>query len=219
MNRFFRFVTFIMNPFRCLFCGTVCKTNAIACDCCLKKIKAAPRFCLAPSVSNRALMACMGAFPYHEPMIRKGLLNYKFEGYQNAYPLFAKAMFDMNYIAAGEADVVTAVPMDKIRQRARGYNQSELVAREYAKLLCKPYEELLVKTKRNQVQSTLQDNKMRSENVKDCYEAIDVSHIRDKKVLIIDDVYTTGATMKECARILKKAGAKMVMGAVICYAE
>ncbi len=218
MNKFFRFVTFFMNPFRCLFCGVVCKTNAIACDKCLSKVNPQPHFCLPPSASRRNLTACMGAFPYHDPMIRKGFLNYKFEGYETAYPLFAKAMFGMDYAAAKEADVVTAVPMDKVRQGVRGYNQSEHVGREYARLLNKPYEELLIKTKTNQVQSTIADNKSRAENVKDCYVVIDRSRIEGKRVLIVDDVYTTGATMKECARMLKKAGAKMVIGAVICYA-
>ena len=208
-----------MNPFRCVFCGIVCKTNAIACDSCLAKIKTQPHFCLPPAVSNRSLTACMGAFPYHDPMIRKGFLNYKFGGYENVYPLFAKAMYSMDYAAAHQADVVTAVPMDKVRQGVRGYNQSEHVAREYARLLDKPYEELLVKTKQNRVQSTIDDDKVRAENVKNCYEVIDASMVSGRRVLIVDDVYTTGATMKECARMLKKAGAKMVIGAVICYDE
>ena len=71
---------------------------------------------------------------------------------------------------------------------------------------------MLTKTKENQTQSALRDAKRRVENVKDCYEVRDPSLVRGKRILLVDDVYTTGATIRECARVLRRAGAETVCG-------
>lgn len=219
MNPVIEAILFVFNPYRCVFCGTVCKTGVTVCEECGSKLVPAPKFCLPPSSVNRDLLCCMAPFPYRDELVRKGLLNFKFHNQQHSYHVFSKAMADMDYAGTEIADFITSVPLHKIHKRCRGYNQSELLAREYASLLGKPYVETLVKHADNKTQSTLQSDSDRLKNVKDCYCIIDESLVKDKTIIIVDDVYTSGATMKECARVLKRAGAKMVMGAAVCYAE
>jgi predicted amidophosphoribosyltransferase len=81
----------------------------------------------------------------------------------------------------------------------------------------KCFKKALVKTKNNKTQSKLDINQ-RKNNVKSVYE-VKQNKIKDKKILLIDDICTTGSTVNECAKVLKKAGAKSVIVATIAYAE
>ncbi len=114
-------------------------------------------------------------------------------------------------------DVITYVPLHKIRQKERGYNQSELLARELSYLLELPLECLLVKTKNNPPQHTT-DAKHRSENVKNVYKVKDEARIENRRILLIDDIITTGNTLGECARMLKLAKAEKVCCATFALA-
>lgn len=110
-------------------------------------------------------------------------------------------------------DVVTAVPSDGKALRQRGYNQAELLGRAVAKQATLPYRPSLLR-----VQHTSQTHLRRSqrlEAVKDNFVCHRPQDVAGKRVLIVDDVMTTGATMNECARVLKAAGAKQVWGLVV----
>ena len=107
-------------------------------------------------------------------------------------------------------DIILAVPISKQRKKERGYNQSALIARKIANKAGILYKEnVIIKVKHNAKQSTL-NMKERAENVKNAYKVVDLETIHNKKVLLIDDIYTTGNTLKECSKVLKQAGAKMV---------
>ncbi len=110
-------------------------------------------------------------------------------------------------------DVVTAVPSDGRALRQRGYNQAELLARAVAKQASLPYRATLLRTAHTS--QTHLRRSQRLEAVKGnfvCYKPQDVA---GQRILIVDDVMTTGATMNECARMLKAAGAKQVWGLVV----
>ncbi|MEO7617328.1 MAG: ComF family protein [Candidatus Saccharibacteria bacterium] len=108
-------------------------------------------------------------------------------------------------------DVVTSVPISPQRYRERGYNQSELIAKELAKALKLPYSAFLGRA--NGDHQLGKDRKTRLEQAKlGFYVQKSVPHAR---ILIIDDVVTTGATLDACARELRVAGAKQVWGAVV----
>ena len=94
--------------------------------------------------------------------------------------------------------------------KKRGYNQSELIVKELAKKLkIKPGIKILVKTINNKPQSTL-SGKLRKENTKNVYKLINQEKINNKKILLFDDIYTTGATANECILELKKAEPKKI---------
>lgn len=119
-----------------------------------------------------------------------------------------------------DLNVVTAVPMHPKRLRAREKNHSELIARAAAQRLNVPYRELLART-RNAPQQARLSNEERRKNLKGgfvllpgCEEAV-----RGRTVLLIDDVWTTGATAESCAETLKAAGAAHVYFAAYAYGE
>ena len=115
-------------------------------------------------------------------------------------------------------DIIIPVPMTKKKVRKRGYNQSELIAKQLAKNIPNLKEEkyILIKVKENRTQSSL-NRQQRQENVKDVYKLQNVEKIKEKNIIIFDDIYTTGATVNECAKVLMLGGAKKV--AVITIAK
>lgn len=89
---------------------------------------------------------------------------------------------------------------------SRGYNQSELLAKEIAKILkIKIDSKILRKTKNNIAQSTLK-KEQREQNVIGAYKVTNIEKIKHKKILIFDDIYTTGSTVNECAKTLVQVG-------------
>lgn len=108
-------------------------------------------------------------------------------------------------------DVLIPIPIHKDRMRTRGYNQSELIAKDLAYEIknIKLENRVLIKTKNIIAQSSL-NKKQRENNIKDVYQIKSVEKVMNKKILLLDDIYTTGSTVNECAKILKEAGCKEV---------
>ncbi len=104
------------------------------------------------------------------------------------------------------------MPISSERKKSRGYNQSELVARGVSSFLGIPYSDCLVKIKDNPEQHFL-SNSGRKSNVKGVYR-LSGTDIKDKKVLLIDDIVTTGSTISECAKVLRSGGAEVYCAAV-----
>jgi len=98
----------------------------------------------------------------------------------------------------------------------RGYDQAQLLAEETAKALGTQAVPLLVKIKNNPAQSSLMDGRKRESNVAGVYKVPDPKLVKDRRVLIIDDIRTTGATLEEAARTLRKAGASQIVAAAFC---
>lgn len=116
-----------------------------------------------------------------------------------------------------DVDVITWVPISFWRKRRRSYDQVELIAREAAWQMELPVEKLLHKIRHNRRQASIKGKKARLRNVRGVYRAVDPDRIRGKRILLIDDIITTGATISEAARVLKEAGAKKVY--VACVAS
>lgn len=115
----------------------------------------------------------------------------------------------------GNFDVVCWSPLSRKRLRRRGYDQSELLAREVAKQLDLPVEPLLDKIRDTPPQSGQTDAAARRANVLGAYRMKPDKLAAGKRVLLVDDVVTTGATLSECARVLRTAGAARVCGVVL----
>jgi ComF family protein len=111
-----------------------------------------------------------------------------------------------------DMDVVVPVPLHRARHRARGYNQAELIAKPLARRLNLPCEpDLLVRTKPRPRKLVL-SRKERWKSVRGAYEAATPAKVNERRVLVVDDAFTTGATIDACARALKKVGAAGVIG-------
>ena len=144
---------------------------------------------------------------------RNNILSYKFSDKPYIYKTFAKLILKNEKIRniLKSYDIIGAVPIHKKRKNERGYNQSELIAREIAKSIPElQYKKILKKIKNNQRQSELKKEE-RQENVKNVYEIQNRQIIENKKIVLFDDIYTTGSTVNECSRVLKENGAKEVL--------
>jgi len=106
-----------------------------------------------------------------------------------------------------------SVPLHQKRLNLRGFNQSELIAKYVAKKLGLAYVDCIKRIRDTKPQVTLKRGERR-ENVLDSFEC-NSSEIEDKKIVLIDDVSTTGATLSECAKALKARGAKKIIAAVV----
>jgi len=116
------------------------------------------------------------------------------------------------------ADVLVPVPLDSARQRERGYNQAELIARPLARLLGIPFRSyLLVRT--HPRPNTLRLTRLeRWETVRGAYATHQRAKVDKLRVLLVDDVFTTGATLDACSKALKQAGAARVVGLTVARA-
>lgn len=146
----------------------------------------------------------------YQGIIRKIILDYKFNEKSYLYRtiiyflLKNKKIFDF----FNSYDTIIPVPISRERKKERGYNQSLLIAKEISKISKIPIQnKCLYKIKDNTKQSTL-GKEEREKNVQGVYELKNSKNISGKSILIIDDIYTTGNTIKECCKILKQEKVK-----------
>ena len=145
-------------------------------------------------------------------IMRNLLLNYKFNEkpylYEGLINFFNK--YQKNYLQFDFYDIIMPVPISRKRLKSRGYNQSLLFAKGIAKILnINLRKDILIKQTNNKMQSTL--NKLqREENVKDVYKLKNNKDIINKRILLVDDIFTTGATANECSKVLKLAGTQKI---------
>ena len=186
----------------CGMCGEI-NENYI-CNNCYENIKKIKK-CVINEYNNRNFSKHLYIFRY-EGIIRNKIIEYKFEDKGYLYKMFAKIILSdkktCNFIK--KYDVIIPVPISKKRKKKRGYNQSELVANELAQKLNQDiWTDIIIKKKDNKPQSEL--NKLeRIKNVEDIYEINKPIELKNKKVLLLDDIYTTGSTVNEIARKLKQ---------------
>lgn len=138
--------------------------------------------------------------------------------YQGLYAL-AEPMADSMFLAYAQilptgADMVTAVPMHPKRLRRRGFNHAEALARGVARRLELPYAQALIRT-RDTVQQARLEGEARRRNLQDAFSQTE--SLKDRRVLLVDDVYTTGETARQCAKALRMAGARSV--SFLAYAK
>ena len=157
---------------------------------------------------------------YYKDYVRSSLLRYKFYG-RRSYAQAYGRRHAMKLLETGmdDFDVLTWVPISAARRWKRGYDQVELVAREVAVQLDRGCTRLLKKVRNTPPQSGLKDVSQRRANVLGAYIPVNPDAIRGKKVLLLDDIVTTGATASECSRVLLTAGAKEVCFAAIAAAS
>lgn len=141
--------------------------------------------------------------------VRNGVMNYKYKGLHSYGRYFGKIManYALDYVNTDmDFDYVTAVPLHYKRFSDRGYNQSEIMAKYVAKAIGVEYKKLL-KRKINTRPLNSLSGVDRGKEIKSAFTLRKRKNVKDKNILIIDDIYTTGATVNECCKELKKNGA------------
>ncbi len=158
---------------------------------------------------------CVAPF-YYEGVVRSSILRFKFQGcacYASTYGrMIAQKLLDC------PAEVVTWVPVNRYRRFLRGYDQAELLAREVAMRMGLPCVKLLYKDPRPK-QSRMKDAAMRRANVSGAFHFCHGQSVQGKRILLIDDICTTGSTMAEVALVLHLNGAEDIYGAVLAHTK
>lgn len=158
--------------------------------------------------------ACAG---WYQGQLRDSMRRFKFHNhpdYAKAYgPLLAKTI---RFYLPGSYDLITWAPVSPATLRDRGYDQAQLLAQETAKALSAQALPLLAKTGQNKAQSSLTQGRQRWKNVAGVYAVPAPAAVAGQRVLVIDDIITTGATLEEAARTLRQVGATQVVAAAFC---
>lgn len=207
-------------PANCLNCG---RLGYFICDSCRGKIikikKQSCPFCHRESVGGRTCLRCRPSHRlagvvalgfFHDSVLKEAIHHFKYEGISAA----GRELAEMAAPLVGEVDVFAFVPISKRRYNERGYNQAEVLAVELGLLLQKPLYRGLRKTRHTERQVGLK-RRDRLKNLRGAFVVRDKELVQGKRVLLIDDVLTTGATLEECAKMLRQAGAKRVTGLVL----
>lgn len=150
-----------------------------------------------------------------EGVVREAIHQFKYKNLRTLARPLAGMMAEYLSLYPLPADLLIPVPLHPRRLKERGYNQSALLAQELSKLAYLTLaDDLLIRTKYHLPQAKTQNVGERLQNVKQAF-ACSTSKLKGKKILLIDDVSTSGATMEACALALKSAGAESVWGLVL----
>ena len=208
-------------PKRCGVCNKVIDLDLTFCPSCETKLKPIPHYVallwshgntnFRPDYVKPKFSGCLA--PYiHESGSRKLIYCYKFKNRLELADLIADKMAEayFEYYQKFNVDIMTAVPMRLSSKMSRGYDQVDELCKKLTKRINLPYLKTLKQTGKKKPQHTLPSARLRPDNVKGIYSFIEKQDVKDKTVLLIDDIITTGSTVNECAKVLKKAGAKDV---------
>ena len=213
---FFKNILNYVYPNVCGLCGKSLKSNTYTCTICKGILK---------YYKEKHLINCAGRY-YEEVLslykydgiIKKKICQFKFRNQKYLGSFFGYLLSNKLKELKIEFDIIIPVPINFIRYMERGYNQSFLIAKEISKIMKKELcNNVLFKFKRNKRQSELHMND-RKNNVIGVYKTKNENEVNGKIILLVDDIYTTGSTIDECAKMLKKAGAKKVIAITIAYA-
>ena len=206
----------ILYPRKCVFCGKLLNQEELdLCDHCKDQL---PVFS-GSKIRLSFLAQWTGLWSYKDA-VRESVLRFKFRrcrGFAHTYgTLLARKLQDPEY---SQWDVLTWIPISGIRKWFRGYDQTELIGQAVAKELGIPLTQTLRKIRHTKPQSGMGDAAHRRANILGAYEVVDASLVKHQRILLLDDIITTGATASEAARTLLIAGAKEVKLATVAVAH
>ncbi|MDE6107706.1 MAG: ComF family protein [Oscillospiraceae bacterium] len=196
----------LLFPPKCPFCRTFLEKGELLCPACQKELP-----WLAGRLGESKVeftKGCVSTLRY-EGNVRKAIHRYKFSGVRAYSKTFGALVARTAEEHGLTADLISWPSVSKKRLRERGYDQAELLAREVGKALGLPVLRTVDKSHRP-AQSGIEDKDERRANLLGAYTAVGSESFKGKTVLLVDDVVTSGATLSECARTLRTAGAEMV---------
>jgi ComF family protein len=228
----FNFIGDIFFPPACVSCGdsiargVLCATcrqgivrfDTLFCGTCAARLPDQKKIC------HKDTPFLLGAAAsYDDDTLRAIIHALKFQGIAAAAEPLAEIL--AAYVARlgldliGGAWTVTPVPLSPQRARARGFNQSALIAQLFARALGAPFDEhLLARIAHRKPQSDTEDIFERRENIKGCFALATDADVQNKNIILVDDVTTSGTTFTEAARVLKAGGAKKILALAVAKA-
>ena len=206
----------LLYPPKCIFCQQLLGPDQTdLCPSCRQKLPFVDGKTARVPFSRRTV----AALRYEEP-VRGAILRYKFHGRRQYAAGFGRLLAMQVYRELRDAyDCVSFVPVSRARLRERGYDQAQLLAEATAEELGCRAVRLLQKRRNVPAQSGIQEPERRKANVLGVYRVPNPELVRDRRILLIDDVITTGATLSECCKTLLDAGAREIVCAALATAQ
>ena len=203
-------------PEKCVLCGSILEKDEM--DLCRKCRIEAPECGI--SRTKYPFLDSWTALWHYQDKVRRSILRFKFYGRRNYAAAYAR-LLGVKLLKEDRADLdlITWVPISAKRLKKRGFDQGQLLAERLSEELQLPVMPLLKKIRDNPPQSGIVGHAHRKANVLGVYIATDPQALSGKRILLLDDILTTGATAGECARVLLTAGAEEVHLAVIAAAN
>lgn len=234
LNWVSRNLTKILYPARCVACDRVLTiTESGVCTDCLGKLSVITNgICIScgRQLNSHDKILCSGCEELHHNFdggrilytyssAKESLYRFKYGGRAEYADFYADELefFLGDYISGLKADLLIPVPLHKDRMKSRGYNQAELIAKALAKRLNIPFSNKMVERSKNTLPLKTMRREERQNNLKNAF-IMRGNDVKSKCVIIIDDIYTTGATIDEIAGLLKKAGVRKVFFLAIASA-
>ncbi|PIR68312.1 hypothetical protein COU49_01985 [Candidatus Nomurabacteria bacterium CG10_big_fil_rev_8_21_14_0_10_35_16] len=204
-----------------------------------------PRYCLSCNIAGTDLCTrCLASFPnperetenwifplfdYRHPLVKKTIKLIKYKGKIKLIDTLAEILYgaileeltELQVMENFQEPVLIPIPLSKKRYRERGFNQAELLCKQIIKNDENKYltlfSNVLVKIKETEHQANIKDRIIRLKNLKDSFVVTNGNLIKGRNIILIDDVTTTGATLNEARKILKKSGAKKIIAFTIAH--
>jgi competence protein ComFC len=226
----------LVYPRNCLFCFQPLPTanGGVICPSCLGKVKVIePPFCLRCSLPfdgaikdpfvcgychrldfhfSRAIAACRA-----EGVVRESIHRFKYNREMYFGPHLAAWLIGAAHrqIDWGQVDAIAPVPLHPRKRRDREFNQADYLARALGREFRVPVCTQVLRRVRDTFTQTALDAKERAANLRNAFESAPAEGIQGKRLVLVDDVFTTGATMDSCARVLTQAGAGDVVALAV----
>lgn len=211
-------------PKKCVSCD---KFGAYFCVDCIKKVKYVDMpicpVCQRQSIGGRTHPGCFGKYRpdglvvacrYQDP-IRRAIAKVKYKWVFDIEKVFVDLIVSCLWQIDLPKDIVLVpVPLHAKRENWRGFNQSDVLAKSLSKKFKAAYLDLMFRNKETQTQVGLRKDE-RLTNVRGAFSLRTQADVRGKNIVLVDDVFTSGATMAECAKVLKENGAKSVWGMAV----
>lgn len=220
VNNIIRTILDIIYPQVCGICGKV--SSKSICNKCRARLKNEFNFEMDDYTEDvqKNFNEHYYFFKY-ENLIRQQILDLKFHEkpyvYKTIMYFLKENKKDLKNLK--KYDIIIVVPVSISRKKERGYNQSTILAKEISRIIERPFiENVLYKIKNTVPQSTL-NKEQREQNAKGVYKVNNIQKIYNKKILIFDDIYTTGSTLNECAKVLIEQGIKKEQIGVMTIAK
>lgn len=225
------FILDLLFPIRCPGCGVILEsksdaTTKLICQSCLESVDINSGFfcsvCLKrlPSlkICHPRSYSLAAATSYKDSVIKNALWYFKYQSVKGLKKELGSLMIkylktlDIKNL---ESYILTPMPLHPKKQRQRGFNQADLLAEVIAGVFHLPIVHPLIKTRYTESQTKTKNWEGRKENMKDSFRIIPEANIYGKNILLVDDVFTSGATMNETVSVLKRAGVKKIIGVVL----
>lgn len=206
----------LLFPPKCVLCGKILeKAELDLCHSCRIDSPECP-----VSRTKLPFIDSWVAVWHYEGFVRRSLIRYKFRNRRHYASCYGRLLAMKLQREHPEGfDTLTWVPISSLRKLRRGFDQVELLAQAVGKELGMEPVPLLKKHRHNRPQSGIVGDAHRRANVLGVYKTVNPEQIPGKRILLLDDIVTTGATVAECARVLLTAGAEEVHCGVVASAR